>query len=297
MQWFSQLPGRIWEFITNAYNKIVSWGTNTLNNFILVCSNVYYIVSEWFKKLPGRIWEFLVNAYNNVVNWGTQTYNNMVNTVSNAINAVIEWFSKLPDRIWEWLLNTIAKVIKFGIDLGTKAQEAGSNMVEKIIGAVKDLPSKFMDIGVNIVKGIWNGITSMGNWIHERVTGFFEGMLDGAKDANKIKSPSRLYRDEVGKYMAQGVGVGFEDEADNVQKSIEKDFKRMASKMQATVDYNMASTTAGIVASRGYRTPQSVTNNNDNGVTQNVTIVNPERTPSENARALKKVGRDLVLGN
>lgn len=296
-EWFSQLPGRIWEFITNAYNKIVQWGTNTLNNFILVCSNVYYIVSEWFKKLPGRIWEFLVNAYNNVVNWGTNTYNNMVNAVSNAINAVIEWFSKLPGRIWEWLLNTIAKVVKFAIDLGTKAQEAGQNMVEKIIGAVKDLPSKFLDIGVNIVKGIWNGITSMGNWIHERVTGFFEGMLDGAKDANKIKSPSRLYRDEVGKYMAQGVGVGFEDEADNVQKSIEKDFKRMASKMQATVDYNMASTTAGIVASRGYRTPQSVTNNNDNGVTQNVTIVNPERTPSENARALKKVGRDLVLGN
>lgn len=294
--WFSQLPGRIWEFITNAYNKIVSWGTNTLNNFILVCSNVYYIVSEWFKKLPGRIWEFLVNAYNNVVNWGTQTYNNMVNTVSNAINAVIEWFSKLPDRIWEWLLNTIAKVIKFGIDLGTKAQEAGSNMVEKIIGAVKDLPSKFLDIGVNIVKGIWNGITSMGNWIHDKVAGFFNGMLDGAKKANEIHSPSRLYRDQIGAMMAQGVGVGFEDEADNVQKSIEKDFKRMASKMQATVDYNMASTTAGIVASRGYRTPQSVTNNNDNGVTQNVTIVNPERTPSENARALKKVGRDLAFG-
>lgn len=296
-EWFSQLPGRIWEFITNAYNKIVQWGANTLNNFILVCSNVYYIVSEWFKKLPGRIWEFLVNAYNNVVNWGTQTYNNMVNTVSNAVNAVIEWFAKLPGRIWEWLLNTISKVIQFGRDLGTKSREAGGEMVKNIIGAVKDLPSKFMDIGVNIVKGIWEGIKSVGSWLNQKVTGFFDGMLKGAQDANKIKSPSRLYRDEVGKYMAQGVGVGFEDEAENVQKSIEKDFKRMAGKMQLAVDYNVARTTASIVGRNGYRGQSNVINNNDNGITQNVTIVNPERTPSENARALKKVGRDLAFGD
>ncbi len=296
-EWFSQLPGRIWEFITNAYNKIVQWGTNTLNNFILVCSNVYYIVSEWFKKLPGRIWEFLVNAYNNVVNWGTQTYNNMVNTVSNAVNAVIEWFAKLPGRIWEWLLNTIKKVIQFGKELGSKSREAGGEMVKDIIGAVKDLPSKFWDIGVNIVKGIWEGIKSVGSWLNQKVTGFFEGMLDGAQKANEINSPSRLYRDEVGKYMAQGVGVGFEDEADNVQKSIEKDFKRMAGKMQLAVDYNMARTTASIVGRNGYRGQSNVVNNNDNGITQNVTIVNPERTPSENARALKKVGRDLAFGD
>lgn len=294
-EWFSQLPGRIWEFITNAYNKIVQWGTNTLNNFILVCSNVYYIVSEWFKKLPGRIWEFLVNAYNNVVNWGTQTYNNMVNTVSNAINAVIEWFAKLPGRIWEWLLNTIKKVIQFGKDLGAKSREAGGEMVKNIIGAVKDLPSKFLEIGINIVKGIWDGIKSMGGWIGEKVTGFFKGMFDGAKKANDIHSPSRLYRDKIGAMMAQGVGVGFEDEADNVQKSIEKDFKRMAGKMQLAVDYNMARTTAGIMARNGYGGQSSVINN-DNGMTQNITIVNPERTPSENARAIKKAGRDLGFG-
>jgi len=213
----------------------------------------------------------------------------MVTAVTNAINAVIEWFAKLPGRIWEWLVNTIKKVIEFGRDLGVKSREAGEDMVKNIIDAVKDLPSKFWDIGVNIVKGIWEGIKSVGSWLNQKVTGFFDGMLKGAQDANKIKSPSRLYRDEVGKYMAQGVGVGFEDEADNVQKSIEKDFKRMAGKMQLAVDYNMASTTAGIMARNGYGGQSSVINN-DNGITQNLTIVNPERTPSENARAIKKLG-------
>jgi phage-related protein len=247
-EWFMKLPGVIWEWLVNAYNNIVQWATDTWNKFVETCTNVYNSVTEWFSKLPGLIWNWLLQTISKVSQWAQETYWKMVEGVSNAVNAVIEWFAKLPGRIWEWLLNTIAKVIEFKNDLGNKASEAGSNMVEKIIDAVKDLPSKFLDIGVNIVKGIWEGITSMGNWIHERVTGFFEGMLQGAKDANEIQSPSRLYRDQVGKYMAQGVGVGFEDEADNVQKSIEEDFNRMAGKMQLAVDYNMASTTAGIMA-------------------------------------------------
>jgi phage-related protein len=247
-EWFMKLPGVIWEWLVNAYNKIVEWSTNTWNKFVETCTNVYNSVTEWFSKLPGMIWDWLVNAYNKTVQWGQNTWNAMVEYVSNAINAVIDWFAKLPGRIWEWLVSAVNKVIDWGSNLASEGAKAGSELVESIINVVKELPSKFFDIGVNIVKGIWEGIKSVGSWLNNMVTGFFDGMLQGAQDANKIKSPSRLYRDEVGKYMAQGVGVGFEDEADNVQRTMEKDFKRMAGKMQATVDYNMASTTAGIVA-------------------------------------------------
>ncbi len=294
--WFNELPYKIGYAMGFVLQKIIQWGKDTWNYLVTNVPKWIKAVVDWFASLPGKIWTWLLNTINKIIQWGQQTYSNMVNAVTKAINAVIEWFAKLPGRIWEWLVNTIAKVIQFGRDLGTKAREAGLNMVKSIIGAVKDLPSKFLEIGINIVKGIWDGIVSMTGWIGEKVTGFFKGLFDGAKAANDIHSPSRLYRDEIGKYMAQGVGVGFEDEADNVQKSIEKDFKRMASKMQLAVDYNMASTSASIVGRNGYRGQSNVVNNNDNGVTQNVTIVNPERTPSENARALKKVGRDLGFG-
>lgn len=293
--WFNELPYKIGYAMGFVLTTIIKWGTDTWNYLVTNIPIWIKAVVDWFASLPGKIWTWLLNTINKIIQWGQQTYSNMVSAVTNAINAVIQWFAKLPGRIWEWLLNTIKKVIQFGRDLGAKAKDAGLNMVKSIIGAVKDLPSKFLDIGVNIVKGIWNGITNMGSWLHNKVTGFFQGMLDGAKKANDIHSPSRLYRDKIGKYMAQGVGVGFTDEADNVQKSIEKDFKRMASKMQLAVDYNMASTTAGIMARNGYGGQSSVINN-DNGITQNLTIVNPERTPSENARAIKKAGRDLGFG-
>ncbi|HAK42763.1 MAG TPA: phage tail tape measure protein, partial [Clostridium sp.] len=249
VNWFAELPGRIWEWLSNVVSRVVDWGTQTYWNMVEYVSNAVNAVIDWFAQLPGRIWTWLTDAVSKAVQWGQETYWKMVQAVSDAVNAVIEWFASLPGKIWDWLVNTISKVIDFGVDLKNKAAEAGSDMVESLIDTVKDLPKKFMEIGVNIVKGIWEGIKSVGSWLHERVSGFFENMLQGARDANEIKSPSRLYRDQVGKYMAEGVGVGFDEEADNVQRTIENDLKRMAGNMQVAVDYNMADTTAKIVGS------------------------------------------------
>lgn len=303
--WFNELPYKIGYALGYVIAKITQWGKNTWNYLITNVPKWIESVVKFFSELPGKIWTWLLNTISKIVQWGQQTYWKMVEAVSKAVNAVIEWFAKLPGRLWEWLLNTIKKVIQFGKDLGSKAREAGGEMVKNIIGAVKDLPSKFLDIGVNIVKGIWNGITSMGSWIHDKVTGFFKGMLDGAKEANDIHSPSRLYRDKIGAMMAQGVGVGFESETSRVEKDIRKNLADIVSninidevsaKLNAAVYQEQARTSRAITAGFNKVVNNTNTITNDNGVTQNVTIVNPERTPAENARALKKVGRDLAFG-
>jgi len=187
----------------------------------------------------------------------------------------------LPSRIGEWLSNTIDRVIEFGINLGSKAAEAGSDMVKNIIDAVKGLPSQFLDIGINVVKGIWEGITSMGSWIGERVSGFFKGIVGGARAALDINSPSRVFRDQVGKYMAQGVGVGFTDETDNIKKSMEKDLSDLVYGMQMAVDYNVSSTTGGIIARNNQGTSTISSNLNSDDIQEDSTFIVPVYMDSE----------------
>ncbi|MGJ0843301.1 tape measure protein [Clostridium tertium] len=245
--WFNELPYKIGFALGNLLGTIVKWGTDTWSYLTTNVPIWIENVVTFFSKLPGAIWNWLVNTYNNIVKWGKDTWSSMYTTASNAISAVIDWFASLPGKIWSWLLSTISKVYQFGRDLGSKASEAGSNMVSNIINAVTNLPSKMAEIGSNIVRGVWNGITGMGSWIASKVSGFFSGIVDGAKAALGIHSPSRVFRDQVGKYMAQGVGVGFEDETDNVQKSMDDNFKNLVAKMQGTVDYETAMTTARVV--------------------------------------------------
>lgn len=271
--WFNELPYKIGYALGYVLASIVQWGVNTWNYLV---TNVPIWISNvvtFFSQLPGQIWNWLVNAYNNVVSWGSNMFSKAVEVGSNFISNIITWIQQLPGKFSTWLSDTISKVASFASNLGNRASQAGQNMFNNIINAIKNLPSQMASIGKNIVEGVWNGITGMGNWLSSKVSSFFSGIVDGAKKALGIHSPSRVFRDQVGKYMAQGVGVGFEDETKNVERSMESDFEYLVAKMQATVDYEKAITTARVVTQNN--SIKSDSDNNIDSAENNVTIKVP----------------------
>lgn len=94
--------------------------------------------------------------------------------------------------------------------LASSAKTAALKVASAIEKAILKLPGKMLSIGKNIVKGLWNGISGMVGWITDKVMGFANSVLGGIKKALGIHSPSRVMRDEVGKMMALGMGIGFE---------------------------------------------------------------------------------------
>ncbi|HDK7158910.1 TPA: phage tail tape measure protein [Clostridium botulinum] len=276
-EWFANLWSTIQQAFVDGWNAIVNFFTQTIPEWI---NNIV----EWFNNLPYLIGFALGYVLTTIIKWGVDTWNYLSTNVPIWINNVVNFFATLPGRIWTWLVNTISRVAQFAGNLASTARSAGANMVSNIINAVRNLPSQFLNIGRNIVQGVWNGITGMGGWIRDRVNGFFGGIVDGAKAALGIHSPSRVFRDQVGKYMAQGVGVGFENETENIKKSMEKDLSGLVSKMQMTVDHEVATTTAGVVASRNALTSSTITTNNDNGL--NVNIENFNNTKSQDVQSL-----------
>lgn len=220
--WFNELPYKIGYALGYVLASIVQWGVDTWN---YLATNVPIWISNvvtFFSQLPGQIWNWLVNAYNNVVSWGSNMFSKAIEVGSNFISNIITWVQQLPGRFSTWLNDTISKVGSFASNLGSRALQAGQNMVNNIVNAVKNLPSKMKEIGKNIVEGVWNGITGMGSWISSKVSGFFSGIVDGAKKALGIHSPSRVFKDQVGKYIAEGIGVGIEENSSGVMDQVRK---------------------------------------------------------------------------
>ena len=294
IDWFNQLPEKIGYALGYALGTIVQWGVDTWNYLVTNVPIWIENVVTFFSQLPGKIWTWLVETFNKVTTWGSNMLNKARETGTNFINNIINWVKQLPGKFSSWLNDTISKVVSFANDLGQRASQAGKNMVDNIINAVKNLPSQMASIGKNIVEGVWNGITGMGDWLLKKVSSFFDGIVDGAKKALKICSPSKVMRDQVGKYMAQGVGVGFESESDNVQKSMNRNLSDIVAKMQATVSMERLRAVPTGVTSINNTSHSNITN--DNGVTQNITFNNPVKTPSEVARQIRKVGRELAFG-
>ena len=168
----------------------------------------------------GKIWNWLVDTVNKIGTWGQNVWNTATSWISNTINNIVDWFSRLPGRIWEWLTSTISNIANWGKNMVEKGKASAVQLVETIVNTIKELPNKVLEIGKNIVEGLWNGIAGMGNWIKDKVGSFVGGIVDGVKGVLGIHSPSRVFKNEIGKNMALGIGEGFSDNLNKVYKQM-----------------------------------------------------------------------------
>lgn len=116
------------------------------------------------------------------------------------------------------VLNRIFVIIG---EAGKKFLAKGREIVEKIASGIKGAISSVINVGKNIVEGIWQGISNALGWIKDRITGWVGNVLSFIKRLFKIGSPSKLFRDEIGINLAKGIGVGFVDEMENVEKMMQ----------------------------------------------------------------------------
>ena len=155
----------------------------------------------------------------------------LIQAIPKIIVALVKELPKIITTIITTLLNNLPALIKGAIELfmgiikaiPTIIIELGKQMptiIKAIIEGLMDGISKIAEVGGELIRGLWNGIKDMGKWIGEKIKGFGKGILDGIKSFFKIKSPSRLFRDEVGKMLALGVGEGFEDGMDETMSDM-----------------------------------------------------------------------------
>lgn len=100
----------------------------------------------------------------------------------------------------------------------------GKEKVSELFQAMKEKfeSLSLIEAGKNLIKGLWNGIASMKDWLFDMIGDFGSGLVKKVKDIFKIKSPSRVFA-EIGKFLALGLGEGWEDAFPNVQNGIEDD--------------------------------------------------------------------------
>lgn len=207
------------------------------------------------------------------------TAGNLAKGVTNAIKNIFSGSGSIGRNF----ISNIASGIRGMVgNIVSTARNLATSAIETIYLIFLDAPN----IGKNLVKGLWNGISGMGGWMANKTKSFARGILDNMKGALGIHSPSTLMRDVIGKNLTLGIGVGIEDGMPELNRDVDKEMSALTRKMKATVDFEISQTGLKVGASGVGGISKNIVNNNrnDNGVTQNVTIVNPERTPSENAR-------------
>lgn len=177
----------------------------------------------------------------------------IIDNINEIIDAVLYLIGELIATLMR--PDILTKIIMAGIEL-TMALIVGLikaipdivMAIPKIIAAIVDTFRKmdWAKIGKNILKGIINGFLDIGNLIWNAVKKVGNSMMGAIKKFFGIASPSKLMRDKVGRYLTQGIGVGFEDELDSVyndmQRALDYETDKMSANVQASGTYQMAMT-------------------------------------------------------
>ena len=233
---FSELPGKIWNWLVNTYNKFIEWGSQMLQKAGEVASSCVDSIVTFFSELPGKVWNWLTDTFSRFTTWGSNTLQKAREIGANTIDAIISFFSQLPGRIWTWLSNTIQKVIQWGSDMAARGRQAASDLCSAVINGVANLPSQMASVGYNIVMGVWIGICNAAGWFRRQVSSFFSGIVDGVKGALGIHSPSKVFADEIGKWIPPGIGVGIEAEMPDLYKQMDDEMSTLGKRMQTAVN-------------------------------------------------------------
>ena len=198
---FTQIVQMLPELIGTIIVTIVDAAPLILNAFAELFSGSGQALSDMWDALMqalddtiNAIAEYFDIGFDFIVDWGKDIVSSATTTASDFFEGIGRYFSKIPSKIKDTLSDAIRAVIDWG-----------SNVTDKML-----------DIGGNIVRGIWDGIKNMSSWLKDKVFGWADDFIDSIKSAFGIHSPSTVMRDSVGKYLAQGVGVGFTEELPDV---------------------------------------------------------------------------------
>lgn len=218
---FTDLPYKIGYFLGYAVTTVSMWTVNMVNEAREMGTNFINAVVTFFRNLPANIMNFLTNAYNNVRQWDINMVNSAKEVGINFVNNVISFIRQLPGNMSKWFNNTINSARNFVSGLGAKGREAGMSLLNNVVNTAKSIPSRMLSIGSDIVEGVWRGIVSAKNRFVSNVKGFFKGIVDGAKSALGIHSPSTVMEDEIGIFMPPGVTNGFKKAMPAMLKNIQ----------------------------------------------------------------------------
>ena len=187
-------------------------------------------IPQLIKTIPTiikTIIDTLMSRLSELVKAGIEILVALINGMVAAMPELIRMLPTIVVTIAETLVRNLPLLIRTGSELigaliqglfsmignvGNTAYQIG----QVILQTLWNLPGQIWNIGVNIVQGLWEGIAGSFNWIKNKIGEWVGNVFDFIKRLFGIASPSKLFRDEIGKNLALGIGEGFSAEMKTV---------------------------------------------------------------------------------
>lgn len=217
--------------VVDVLLKIVDTLTNPGNLVALIDAALQIILA---------LADGLMQALPKLIEKAPEIIKNLVTALIKSAPALLAAAFQLVQTINKGLIQGLSSIFNTGLDIVKSIGNGIANGVSIVVGKAKNLGSAVLraiknslsgitSIGRNLVEGLWRGVSDKIGWVTSKMASFGKKVINSLKNFFGIHSPSTVMRDEIGKFLAEGVAVGFmeNDPMIAIKTSLNKGIKKI----------------------------------------------------------------------
>ncbi len=234
----------------------------------------------------------------------------IINAIPTIITALIANLPKIISTIINSLINNMPMLLSAAINLLGMIIKAIPQIVVQllknmpliigaIVGGLKAGMGAVQEMGAHLIEGVWEGIKGTADWLWNNVKGFFGDLMDKIKKSLKIHSPSRVWADEIGRFLPPGITVGMDKAMPAALQDIKSQMSEMMAQAKAAVSAEQVRLGAAFNAQSTYQLAyaDSIKSDGENAPVNFVqNNYSPQAlSPAETARQTRNALREISL--
>lgn len=197
-------------FFTTTWDGIKAFLSNILDGIKSIWTSVWTAVSQFFTD----VWNKIVAFFTPIINGIRNTIGNVLNAISGVWTSVWNSVSSFLGNIWHGITSAVSNGIQ-------SVSNTVGRIRDTVLGAVSGAGGWLYDTGRQIISGLINGIGGAFQWVRNTISNLGSSLVGWAKGVLGIHSPSRIFRDEVGKWIPAGMAQGIDKASGLVADSID----------------------------------------------------------------------------
>lgn len=244
----------VWTTIWNAIETVVQtiWSiiSTIVSTAINAVAGVIRAVTDAIKGDWSGAWNEIENVATTIWNGITSVVSTAINGVRNVISSVLNGIKSVWSSVWNGIksvtsgaMNMIRSVVSGGMSAmhsvvssmmsavqsafvsgWNAARNATANGISRAVSAARSMTGAMVSAGRDFVMGFVNGIEGAIWRAASAAARMASAAMNAAKAWFNIGSPSKVMRDQVGKWVPAGLAVGIEQNTGLVENAA----KRMA---------------------------------------------------------------------
>lgn len=284
-----QLLAQFQSWVTSSLPSFLQTGLTMITNLLQgivqalpqITSTAVTVLTTLLDGLSAQLPQLIPIGINAVLNLVQGILNNLPQIIDSGlklilglaqglINAMPDLVGKVPILIGQLvggIINRLPQILQAGVQLLGALANGFISSVPRLIGSIPGMVGQIMhgftsvnwgSVGLNIITGIATGIAGAAGRLVTAAVNAADNALNWVKRKLGIHSPSRVFRDQVGEMIGEGMAVGIDESASKVRQAAGR-LTGILPSQDASYSVGVANASRGVNAA-AYGNGGSVTN-------------------------------------